>query len=101
MTDADQFPDVFAAGTRDHPSPTARRDPPLGTTAHKAGPVRRENALGGSRHFVGSLGTQVVKILGQAAARTGPRCPEATPAGFDPGTVGSEARASQDLRFAT
>ena len=42
---------------------------PLGTTAHKQGPVAGENAAGGNREFAGSLGTQVVKIFDQAAAR--------------------------------
>jgi len=46
---------------------------PLGTTAHKQGRVNGENALGGSREFAGSLGTQVVKIFDQAAARIGLR----------------------------
>ena len=64
---------------------------PLGTTAHKQGRVAGENALGGNRKFAGSLGTQVVKIFDQAAARTGLRDHEAAPAGFDPVTVGSEA----------
>ncbi len=64
---------------------------PLGTTAHKQGRVAGENALGGSREFAGSLGTQVVKIFDQAAARTGLRDQEAAAAGFDPVTVESEA----------
>jgi NADPH-dependent 2,4-dienoyl-CoA reductase/sulfur reductase-like enzyme len=64
---------------------------PLGTTAHKQGRVAGENALGGFRHFAGSLGTQVVKIFDQAAARTGLRHDEALAAGFDPITVQSEA----------
>ena len=64
---------------------------PLGTTAHKQGRVAGENALGGSREFAGSLGTQVVKIFDQAAARTGLRDHEAAAAGFDPVTVQSEA----------
>jgi NADPH-dependent 2,4-dienoyl-CoA reductase/sulfur reductase-like enzyme len=64
---------------------------PLGTTAHKQGRVAGENALGGSRQFAGSLGTQVVKIFDQAAARTGLRHDEAAAAGFDPVTVRSEA----------
>ncbi|MFY9931249.1 MAG: FAD-dependent oxidoreductase [Streptosporangiaceae bacterium] len=64
---------------------------PLGTTAHKQGRVAGENALGGNRQFAGSLGTQVVKIFGQAAARTGLRDHEAAPAGFDPVTVESVA----------
>jgi NADPH-dependent 2,4-dienoyl-CoA reductase/sulfur reductase-like enzyme len=64
---------------------------PLGTTAHKQGRVAGENALGGNREFAGSLGTQVVKIFEQAAARTGLRDHEAIAAGFDPVTVESEA----------
>ena len=64
---------------------------PLGTTAHKQGRVAGENALGGSREFAGSLGTQVVKIFDQAAARTGLRDHEAAAAGYDPVTVSSEA----------
>ena len=64
---------------------------PLGTTAHKQGRVAGENALGGHREFAGSLGTQVVKIFDQAAARTGLRDHEAAAAGYDPVTVQSEA----------
>src|ERR1035441_6943148 len=63
---------------------------PLGTTAHKQGRVAGENALGGNREFAGSLGTQVVKIFEQAAARTGLRDHEATAAGFDSVTTGDE-----------
>jgi NADPH-dependent 2,4-dienoyl-CoA reductase/sulfur reductase-like enzyme len=64
---------------------------PLGTTAHKQGRVAGENALGGNREFAGSLGTQVVKVFDQAAARTGLRDHEASAAGFDPLTVESQA----------
>ena len=64
---------------------------PLGTTAHKQGRVAGENALGGNRKFAGSLGTQVVKIFDQAAARTGLRDHEAAAAGFEPVTIQSEA----------
>jgi NADPH-dependent 2,4-dienoyl-CoA reductase/sulfur reductase-like enzyme len=64
---------------------------PLGTTAHKQGRVAGENALGGNREYAGSLGTQVVKIFDQAAARTGLRDHEAAAAGFDPFTVESQA----------
>ncbi|RLC11139.1 MAG: CoA-disulfide reductase [Deltaproteobacteria bacterium] len=60
---------------------------PLGTTAHKQGRVAGENMLGGSCEFKGSLGTQVVKVLDQVAARTGLREHEASEAGFDPLTV--------------
>jgi NADPH-dependent 2,4-dienoyl-CoA reductase/sulfur reductase-like enzyme len=64
---------------------------PLGTTAHKQGRVAGENALGANRQFAGSLGTQVVKIFEQAAARTGLRDHEAAAAGYDPVTVQSQA----------
>jgi NADPH-dependent 2,4-dienoyl-CoA reductase/sulfur reductase-like enzyme len=87
------LPDVFAAGdcVVTHHRLLGETYLPLGTTAHKQGRVAGENALGGNRQFAGSLGTQVVKIFDQAAARTGLRDHEATPAGFDPVTVGSEA----------
>jgi NADPH-dependent 2,4-dienoyl-CoA reductase/sulfur reductase-like enzyme len=64
---------------------------PLGTTAHKQGRVAGENACGGNREFAGSLGTQVVKVFDQAAARTGLRDHEATAAGYDSVTVASVA----------
>ncbi len=87
------LPDVFAAGdcVITHHRLFGVTYLPLGTTAHKQGRVAGENALGGDREFAGSLGTQVVKIFDQAAARTGLRDHEAAPAGFDPVTVGSEA----------
>lgn len=44
---------------------------PLGTTSHKQGRVAGENAAGGDRTFVGSVGTQVVKVFDLAVARTG------------------------------
>ena len=87
------LPDVFAAGdcVVTHHRLLGETYLPLGTTAHKQGRVAGENALGGNRRFAGSLGTQVVKIFDQAAARTGLRDHEAVAAGFDPVTVGSEA----------
>jgi NADPH-dependent 2,4-dienoyl-CoA reductase/sulfur reductase-like enzyme len=87
------LPDVFAAGdcVITHNRLLGESYLPLGTTAHKQGRVAGENALGGSRQFAGSLGTQVVKIFDQAAARTGLRDHEAVAAGFDPVTIGSEA----------
>jgi NADPH-dependent 2,4-dienoyl-CoA reductase/sulfur reductase-like enzyme len=87
------LPDVFAAGdcVITHHRLLGKTYLPLGTTAHKQGRVAGENALGGNRLFAGSLGTQVVKIFDQAAARTGLRDREAKAAGFDPVTVGSEA----------
>jgi NADPH-dependent 2,4-dienoyl-CoA reductase/sulfur reductase-like enzyme len=87
------LPDVFAAGdcVVTHHRLLGQTYLPLGTTAHKQGRVAGENALGGNRRFAGSLGTQVVKVFDQAAARTGLRDHEAVAAGFDPVTVGSEA----------
>jgi len=87
------LPDVYAAGdcVITHHRLLGQTYLPLGTTAHKQGRVAGENALGGDREFAGSLGTQVVKIFDQAAARTGLRDHEATAAGFDPVTVPSQA----------
>jgi NADPH-dependent 2,4-dienoyl-CoA reductase/sulfur reductase-like enzyme len=87
------LPDVFAAGdcVLTHHRLLGETYLPLGTTAHKQGRVAGENAAGGQREFAGSLGTQVVKIFGQAAARTGLRDHEARQAGFSPVTVASEA----------
>ena len=87
------LPDVFAAGdcVITHHRLLGETYLPLGTTAHKQGRVAGENAAGGTREFAGSLGTQVVKIFDQAAARTGLRDHEAKAAGFDPVTIGSEA----------
>jgi NADPH-dependent 2,4-dienoyl-CoA reductase/sulfur reductase-like enzyme len=85
--------DVFAAGdcVITHHRLLGETYLPLGTTAHKQGRVAGENALGGTRQFAGSLGTQVVKIFDQAAARTGLRDHEAAAAGFDPVTAESQA----------
>ena len=87
------LPDVLAAGdcVITHHRLLGETYLPLGTTAHKQGRVAGENALGGSREFAGSLGTQVVKIFDQAAARTGLRDHEAATAGYDPVTVESGA----------
>jgi NADPH-dependent 2,4-dienoyl-CoA reductase/sulfur reductase-like enzyme len=87
------LPDVLAAGdcVTTHHRLLGVTYLPLGTTAHKQGRIAGENALGADRQFAGSLGTQVVKIFDQAAARTGLRDHEAAAAGFDPVTVGSEA----------
>jgi NADPH-dependent 2,4-dienoyl-CoA reductase/sulfur reductase-like enzyme len=83
------LPDVFAAGdcVITHHRLLGETYLPLGTTAHKQGRIAGENSLGGCREFAGSLGTQVVKVFDQVAARTGLRDHEAAPAGFDPVTV--------------
>ena len=87
------LPDVLAAGdcVITHHRLLGVTYLPLGTTAHKQGRVAGENALGGDRQFAGSLGTQVVKIFDQAAARTGLRGHEARAAGFDPVTIEAAA----------
>ena len=87
------LPDVFAAGdcVATHHQLLGETYLPLGTTAHKQGRVAGENALGGDRSFHGSLGTQVVKVFGLVAARTGIRDHEAVPAGYQPHTVASSA----------
>jgi NADPH-dependent 2,4-dienoyl-CoA reductase/sulfur reductase-like enzyme len=63
---------------------------PLGTTSHKQGRVAGENAIGGNAEFGGVVGTQVVKVFELAIARTGLLDREASQAGFDPLTIGSE-----------
>jgi NADPH-dependent 2,4-dienoyl-CoA reductase/sulfur reductase-like enzyme len=87
------LPDIYAAGdcVITHHRLLGETYLPLGTTAHKQGRVAGENALGGNRQFAGSLGTQVVKIFDQAAARTGLRDYEATGAGYDPVTTETTA----------
>ncbi|HEY7274389.1 MAG TPA: FAD-dependent oxidoreductase [Trebonia sp.] len=87
------LPDVYAAGdcVVTHHRLLGETYLPLGTTAHKQGRVAGENAAGGRREFAGSLGTQVVKVFDQAAARTGLRDHEAVRAGFDPVTIAFEA----------
>ncbi len=62
---------------------------PLGTTAHKQGRVAGENAVGGDATFMGSLGTQVVKVFDLVAGRTGVRDHEAVAAGFKAATAQS------------
>jgi NADPH-dependent 2,4-dienoyl-CoA reductase/sulfur reductase-like enzyme len=87
------LPDIYAAGdcVITHHRLLGQTYLPLGTTAHKQGRVAGENACGGHREFAGSLGTQVVKVFDQAAARTGLRDHEARSAGYDPVTVAWEA----------
>ena len=87
------LPGVYAAGdcAVTHHRLLGETYLPLGTTAHKQGRVAGENAAGGHREFAGSLGTQVVKVFDQAAARTGLRDHEAAAAGYEPVTVAWEA----------
>jgi NADPH-dependent 2,4-dienoyl-CoA reductase/sulfur reductase-like enzyme len=89
-TMATGVPDIWAAGDCVHTWHRVLRRHvymPLGTTAHKQGRVAGENMLGGQRAFAGSLGTQVVKVCDQVAARTGLRDTGAVAAGFEPLTV--------------
>jgi NADPH-dependent 2,4-dienoyl-CoA reductase/sulfur reductase-like enzyme len=53
----------------------------------RRGTTALRNGTGGLRRFADRLGTQVVRISGQAAARTGLRHHEAAAAGFDPATA--------------
>lgn len=85
-TMATGLPHVWAAGdcVITHHRLLGQTYLPLGTTAHKQGRVAGENAVGGRARFVGSLGTQVVKVFDLVAARTGLRGREAAAAGFTP-----------------
>jgi NADPH-dependent 2,4-dienoyl-CoA reductase/sulfur reductase-like enzyme len=87
------IPHIFAAGDGvvTHHRLLGTTYLPLGTTAHKQGRVAGENALGGQARFVGSVGTQVVKVFDLVAARTGLREHEAAAAGYAPVTTQSVA----------
>jgi NADPH-dependent 2,4-dienoyl-CoA reductase/sulfur reductase-like enzyme len=63
---------------------------PLGSTSHKQGRIAGENAVGGTREFLGTVGTQVVKIFDLIAARTGLKDDDGRLFGFDPATVEGE-----------
>lgn len=60
---------------------------PLGTTAHKQGRVAGANAIGGAARYRGTCGTQIVRVLGLVAARTGLDDRESEAAGFHPRTL--------------
>jgi len=49
--------------------------------------VAGENVVGGNAEFVGSLGTQVVKVFETVAARTGFNDSDAVQYGYDPLSV--------------
>lgn len=57
---------------------------PLGTVAAKQGRVAGENLAGIRSHFVGAVGTSVVKVFDVVAAKTGLNLREASRHGFDP-----------------
>ena len=84
------LPHVFAAGdcVTTHHRLLGSTYLPLGTTAHKQGRVAGANAVRAQgdpvARFAGSVGTQVVKVFGLVAARTGLREHEAIAAGFSP-----------------
>jgi NADPH-dependent 2,4-dienoyl-CoA reductase/sulfur reductase-like enzyme len=63
---------------------------PLGTTAHKQGRIAGENVVGNRREYMGTLGTQAVKVFDTVVARTGLNDEEAANAGFEPVTVAIE-----------
>jgi len=63
---------------------------PLGSTSHKQGRIAGENAIGGTREFLGTVGTQVVKIFDLIAARTGLKDDDGRLFGFDPVTFEGE-----------
>jgi NADPH-dependent 2,4-dienoyl-CoA reductase/sulfur reductase-like enzyme len=89
-TMATAAPDIYAAGDcvqTYHRLLGASTYLPLGTTAHKQGHVAGENAVGGHAEFMGSLGTQVVKVFDEAVARTGLSDSEAQAVGYHPLTV--------------
>jgi NADPH-dependent 2,4-dienoyl-CoA reductase/sulfur reductase-like enzyme len=91
---------VWAAGDCVHTHHRILHGPtylPLGTTAHKQGRVAGENVLGAHTEYVGSLGTQAVKIFDLVAAATGLRDRESREAGFDPVTV--EVTADDHKRY--
>lgn len=87
------IPDIFAAGDCVETWNQITQQytyQPLGTTAHKQGRIAGENAVGRHRQFMGSLGTQVVKVFDLAVASTGLREEEARDASFDPLSVESK-----------
>ena len=63
---------------------------PLQTTSHKQGRIAGENAIGGDREFLGSLGTQSVRLFDLVVARTGLNDTDARAAGFEPLSASSE-----------
>ncbi len=80
---------LIATGARPAMPPVSGLDLnlPLGTTSHKPGRVAGENAVGGDRQLAGVAGSQIVKVLDLAMARTGLREGEAHDAGFSPVTA--------------
>lgn len=80
------LPDVWAAGDLVETKHRLLGDVylPLGTTAHKQGRIAGTAIAGGKASFKGVVGTQVLKVFGLVAARTGLTMSEAKRAGFDP-----------------
>lgn len=90
---ATALPGVWAAGACVH---TLNRITghhgyqPLGTTSHKQGRIAGLNAVGGEARYRGTCGTQIVRVLGLVAARSGLTEAEAAAAGFTPRVVALE-----------
>ena len=87
------IPDIYAAGDcveTWHRITQKHTYLPLGTIAHKQGRIAGENAVGGDKTFMGTLGTQSVKLFDKVVARTGLNEKEAINAGFDPVSIDFE-----------
>lgn len=59
----------------------------LGTTAHKHGRIIGENICGLNTEYIGTLGTQSIKLFDLVVARTGMNDNEAKEVGFEPKTT--------------
>lgn len=87
------LPDVYAAGDCTETWHALLEQPvylPLGSTAHKQGRIAAENMVDRPHAFVGSFGTQVVKIFNLIAGRTGLHDRDAEQYGVPCFTVASE-----------
>ena len=87
------LPDIYAAGDCVETHHLLMSQPTyisLGTIAHKQGRIAGENAVGGAREFVGTLGSQALKVFDLAITRTGLLDHEARANGFTPLTVTSQ-----------
>jgi NADPH-dependent 2,4-dienoyl-CoA reductase/sulfur reductase-like enzyme len=79
------LPDVYAAGDLVQTKHRLLGDDgylPLGTTAHKQGRVAGANIVGRETHFAGVIGSQVLRVFEQVAARTGLLASEAEAVGY-------------------
>jgi len=79
------LPGVYAAGNCAETHHLVSGRPaliPLGTVAAKQGRIAGENLAGERSHFIGAVGTSIVKVFDVVAARTGLNTEEATRNGF-------------------